>query len=272
VWINGQMNTPVTVHELGHTLLLGHGHAQTCQDGAGQPVALSTTCQTLEYGDPYNVMGCCGPGSFTAIQKFDLGWMTGRLQNVPSAGGTYTVQPLEASATGVQALRLVDGAETLWVEYRQPIGVDSWLSPASTAGVLVYRQLPDGGNPLGSYLLDMTPGSAAGFSDAVLKPGAAWSNPLGHLTIAVNSAGPSGAVVEVRSDLTAVPNVVGEEAADARAAIQAVGLTVIQQSVADPTCEYIGLVRSQSPGGGSMVNPGSAVTIKIGKRPIKLCD
>jgi len=271
VWINGAMNTATTAHELGHTLALWHGHSQTCTNGAGTQVPLSANCQTAEYGDVYEVMGCCGPGSFSAIHKYDLGWMSGRMQTVPATGGTYTLQPLEAAAGGLQALRVVDGNETLWLEYRQPIGVDSWLSPASTNGVLIHRQLPDVSGPLGSYLLDLTPGSTAGFSDAPLPPGSGWTNPLGHMTITVNSAGPSGAVVTLTSNLISVPNVVGLDPASAKAALTAAGLKANLQSVVDPTCNHLGEVMSQSPAGGTLVNPGAVVTIRVGRPPAKPC-
>src|SRR5262249_18256426 len=44
VWINGSMTTATTVHELGHTLGLGHGHALSCYDASNNPVTLSTNC------------------------------------------------------------------------------------------------------------------------------------------------------------------------------------------------------------------------------------
>jgi len=274
VWINGSMTTAVTAHELGHTLGLGHGDGQLCRDSAGQPTALSGSCQTIPYGDVYNAMGCCGPGSFSVIQQADLGWLVGRQVDVPASGGTFTVQPLETNSTGLQALRIVDGAETLWVEYRQPLGVDSWLSAASTNGVLVHRQLPDSGSApaaLGSYLLDMTPGSAGGFSDAALRPGTSWSNPLGNLTIAVTSANATGAQLTITSTLRPVPDVVGEDAADATTLLKGAGFAVKRQSVVDATCNHIGEVISQTPAAGTLAGPGSVVTIRVGVRPGKPC-
>jgi hypothetical protein len=270
-WIDGNMNTATTAHELGHTLLLGHGHAQTCVDAAGQPVPLSANCQTSEYGDVYNVMGCCGPGSFTAMQKFDLGWMSGRSQDVPASGGTYTLQPIEATAPGLQALRVVDGNQTLWLEYRQPIGVDSWLSAASTQGVLIHRQLPEPLTQYGSNLLDMTPGSAGGFSDAGLPAGTSWADPLGSMMVTVNSVGAAGAQVTVKSTNPVVPDVRGETAAAAKTMLQSAGYVVVVQSVIDHLCNNIGEVISQSPGGGTVLAAGSTVTIRVGVPPPHQC-
>jgi hypothetical protein len=267
VWINGSMNTPTTVHELGHTLLLAHGHAQTCVDASGQRVPLSANCQTAEYGDVYNVMGCCGPGSFTAMQKFDLGWMSGRQQDVPATGGTYTLQPIEATAPGLQALRVVDGSQTLWLEYRQPIGVDGWYSAASTQGVLIHRQVPEGLTQYGSNLLDMTPGSPAGFADAGLSAGSTWVDPLGAMKVTVNSVSAAGAQVTVQSTNPIVPDVRGELAGTAKSILQAAGFVAVRQNVVDQLCNFIGEVISQSPAGGTPLAAGTAVTIRVGIAP-----
>jgi hypothetical protein len=271
VWINGAMDTAATAHELGHTLGLGHGHALSCTGANGQPVALSSNCAPIEYGDGYDVMGCCGAGSFTGIQKFDLGWMSGREKDVPASGGTFTLEPLEATTPGLQALRLTDGNQTFWLDYRQPIGVDNWLSPSSTNGILIYEQLPDGYTPLGSYLLDMTPGSPGGFDDAPLPAGTSWTDPLGHDVITVNSAGAAGAQVTITPRTAMVPSVVGDLAATAASEIRAAGFSVNEQTFVDGTCENINRVASQSPRGGSAAILGTTVTIRVGTRPPHPC-
>ena len=68
-----------------------------------------------------------------------------------------------------------------------------------------------------------------------------------------------------------VPNVVGKTAGDASNALQAAGFTVQQQSVVDHTCNAIGRVMNQSPGGGTYVTAGSTVTIRVGERPPHPC-
>src|SRR6185312_8172336 len=104
-----------------------------------------------------------GSGDFSVIQKSDLGWLNGREQTASPLGGTYTLRMLETNAPGIQALRIEDGNDVFWLEYRQPTGIDSGLPASSTNGVLVHVQ-----RPLGSYLLDMTPASASGMADAPL--------------------------------------------------------------------------------------------------------
>ena len=264
VWIDGSMDTAATVHELGHTLGLGHGHALSCLGASGQPVALSSNCTSSEYGDGYDVMGCCESGSFSAMQKFDLGWMSGREEDVPPAGGTFTLEPLEAITPGLQALRVTDGSQILWLEYRRPVGVDSWLSPSSADGILIHEQLPDAYTSLGSNLLDMTPGSAGGFSDAALPVGTTWADPLGTDVITVNSAGPTGAQVTIASRNPIVPDVVGDSAADALTALH--GFAVTEHFIVDNTCNNINYVISQNPPGGTVATAGSAVSIWVGKR------
>lgn len=271
VWVNGAMNSYVTLHELGHTLGLGHGHSDSCVDpGSGAPVALSSSCNTSEYGDSFDVMGCCA-GSFTAVQKADLGWLNGRQQDASAADGVYTIAPLELQNPALQAVRVIDGSETLWLEYRQAVDDDAFLSgyPGMTSGVVVHRQRPDAFTPLGSSLLDMTPGSGSGFGDAALPVGHSWKNPLGGATITVLSADPSG--VQVRVQRPVVPDVVGETASNASTTLRAAGYAVAQSSFVDYLCEYIGLVQRQSPTAGTALNPGGTVTIWVGARPRTAC-
>jgi hypothetical protein len=270
VWINGaeSLNLHVTVMEMGHTLGLGHALALSCQDPAGHPVALSDRCDTVPYGDPLNASGG-GTGSFSAIQQYDLGWMSGRLREVPAAGGTFTLLPLEVNDLGVQALRLVDGSATLWIEYRQPLGVDDGLNQ-TFAGVIVYRQLP--GQGLTSYLLDMTPGPFYGFLDARMPVGVPWINPLGTMKITVVSAGPAGAQVVIESALPVVPNVRGATVTVATNTLVAAGFKrgTIHYFV-DDDCVSIGRVDSQIPTAGTHAPTGTSVDLWAGTQPSHPC-
>jgi hypothetical protein len=267
VLINGSL-TPLTVaHELGHTLGLRHAHAQACTDSSSQATPLSTSCQTVEYGDVYNAMGNANSGDFGVIQKADLGWLGGREQTASPLGGSYTLTMLETNGPGVQALRIEDGTEVFWLEYRRPVGVDSGLASWSLNGVLVRRQLAETGTALGSYLLDMTPGSASGFADAALPPGVTWLNPLGNMGVTVVSIGPGQASVTVHSKLKLVPNVIGLDTATAMSTLTAAGLVAQQQFVVDPTCNVIGTVKSQSPSPSTIVAPGTAVTVTVWVQP-----
>jgi len=263
VLINGSMTPRTVVHELGHTLGLGHGNARTCTDPAGQPVAFSATCQDIEYGDFHNAMGRMNPGNFSVIQKSDLGWLGGRQQTAGPLGGTYTLRMLETSAPGVQALRIEDGADVFWLEYRRSVGVDKVLPTWSVGGVLVHHEVP----PFGSYLLDMTPGSGLGLSDAPLPLGATWFNPLGNMGVTVTMMTSTQVQLTVHSRLRLVPDVVGLPTSMAVSALGSAGLVATQTLVADPTCDDVGLVVSQSPPPGTAAPPGTAVALTIATRP-----
>jgi hypothetical protein len=262
VWVNGYRSLDeAAIQELGHTLQLGHGLALRCVDDAGTQVALSDTCATVSYGDPYNIMGS-GVGSFSAIQQYQLGWLTGRILDVPPGGGTFWLDPIEV-AWGTHVLRLVDGAATLWLEYRQPIGVDSALYPGH-AGVLIRRQLPDQG--LKSFLLDMTPETSNGYHDARLPVGTTWVNPLGTMKITVTWSGPTGTWVTIESALPIVPDVRGFPVTTARQVLASAGFAAgATSSVVD--CNNLWLVVGQSPAPGTRAYAGTPVSLRVGARP-----
>ena len=267
IWLNGRMDYRVTLHELGHTLGLGHAKSITCWDPFGNRVPLAGYCNVYEYGDWYSVMGLASEGSLAANEKAALGWMAGRVADVPRWGGTYTIEPLEIGSPAIQALRIVDGTDTFWLEYRQPIGVDRGLTAANTAGVLIRVQRPGA-----TLLMDMTPASNLGFADAGLPAGATWTNPGGEVRITVHATGGAGALVTVASTRTLVPDLRGLSLAGARQVLAASSLAVGSVTgVVDNTCNNIGLVMSQSPVAGTEVAQGSAVNLRLGQRPKTAC-
>src|SRR5262249_41640337 len=144
-----------------------------------------------------------------------------------------------------------------WLEYRYPLGV------------LIHRQLPDG-RPMGSFLLDMTPGSSAGFNDAALPPGSSWANPLGSKVVTVNWTNATGAQVSITPNPSRVPDVIGELSADARNILQTAGYAVTVHIVV--TCNGIGEVVSQLPSAGTPLAPGLTVDIGVGRPPPSGCQ
>lgn len=209
-WVNANptdkaSDTQGILHELGHTLGLDHATARSCFDGAHQPVTLSTDCTDASHGDPHSVMGNRQSGGIAASQRAYLGWMNGRMANVPASGFTYTISPVELTMiepgrSTLQALRIDDNGIILWVELRQQVGADT--NVVTNPGVYIYQE--DTATPRFSHLLDMTPGSHPenrdiGFDhdDANLAVGRTWVNPLGHLKITVTSANSAGAGIVI---------------------------------------------------------------------------
>ena len=74
-------------------------------------------------------------------------------------------------------------------------------------------------------------------------------------------------LVEATAALAKIPNVVGRPLADAKAAIEAVGLKVGKVTEKESTNVAPGVVSKQSPDAGSEVNGGSAVDLEVGTAP-----
>ena len=195
VWVNGALQNVVASHELGHNLGLYHSHALEC--GA---VTIGSNCSSIDYGDVFDVMGSGnGPNHFNAVQKDMLGWLDyGASPAVTdvTASGTYTIAPLETSGTGSKALRVLTAAgDYLYVEYRRPVGFDTYLSGNSSImnGVVVHYW---DGTPNGVYLLDMTP-STTSWTDSPLTVGATFSDTAGKVSITPVWANAASAGVSV---------------------------------------------------------------------------
>jgi hypothetical protein len=119
-------------------------------------------------------------------------------------------------------------------------------------------------------LLDMTPAATPKDTDASMTVGQTWSNPLGTMQITLNSMSLAGASVTISSTQIKVPNTKGMTSAAAQATIKAAGLVAgIPGEEFDPSCDYVGVVRSSNPDFGAAVYPGTKVTVKIGKEDPK---
>jgi hypothetical protein len=201
LWVNGYLDTRVTVHELGHNLGLRHAHSVTCSEG-GTPVPWSTSCSRSDYGDPFDAMGGSysgGVGRFNAAQANVLGWLDGRKTTASGDGGTFELEPLGQQTPGTQSLRLPGAPRDIWVEFRRPTGVDAWLGAGATNGVLVHVPAPDGG----SDILDMSPASDP--VDAVLRAGRSWVDPGTGWAIRVDDVSAAAATVTVAHPADVAP-------------------------------------------------------------------
>ena len=93
------------VHELGHTLGLGHATSSRCAPG----------CPVAEYGDDLSPMGR-GFADFSAWEKSRLGWLAGA--TVARRSGRYTIARIDAPSAQPQALVVRTRRGDFWVEHR----------------------------------------------------------------------------------------------------------------------------------------------------------
>jgi hypothetical protein len=201
-WINGNLALKGVGHEMGHNLGLYQSHGLEC----GR-TTLGSNCTTIEYGDTLDQMGGTAAGHFNAFQKERLGWLN-YASSPPiltvQADGTYWLEPYETGPgvdpKALKILKSVDptmGTKTwYYVEYRQAVGFDSFLSSNGNVlnGVVVHVGTENGGNS--SDLLDMTPATSS-WNDPALEIGQSFYDPDAGVTIAPTWANGSNAQVSV---------------------------------------------------------------------------
>ncbi len=131
VLLNGQVFRALAVHELGHTLGLGHASRWRCQ-----------SCALEEYGNSFSVMGG-GDGDLNAPEKAQLEWLTSIVRG--AAPGVYELGPIEGPTTLPQALVVSVAGSELWFESRGVPTPSFTGASAQPAGIVVTAApLPDG--------------------------------------------------------------------------------------------------------------------------------
>jgi hypothetical protein len=139
------------IHELGHTLGMGHAGLLTCWYQQTRRL-----CSGDMYGDTADVMG--GPGTsnilayvgdFGGLQKARAGWIAPVYITKP---GTYKLAPVEAATTLPQALVIRGSAYEYWIDTREPVGNDAHIGGPMMNGFAVHRIAEDpfavGSDPL----------------------------------------------------------------------------------------------------------------------------
>jgi len=186
----------LSTHEGGHNLTLHHSSSRDFGAEALGPVGSAGTLS--EYGDVFSTMGSWNLGHYPAPHKVWLSWLGGTSVQTVESSGTYTVQPIEVSPAGLQALKVRRGTGNnawLWIEYRQPIGIyDSAIGSQPFSGALIHYE--DSTTGTHTHLLDFTPETSS-WSDPALTAGKSWTDPYSNVTIAIGSATASGVGVTV---------------------------------------------------------------------------
>jgi hypothetical protein len=203
VWINGeyQLAAHVVAHEEGHNYGLYHAHTNDC----GTAV-VCTSGSFSDYGDWIDVMGYpsyTAAGHYGAFQKERLGWLNYGTQpplTTVTTNGTYQLGPYETQDGTLKALKILKSSSSgsyYYVEYRQAVGVDSFLSAYSDVlnGLVLHLATPSNANS--DDLLDMTPSSPSSFSHPALVAGSSYTDSTAGVTITPSGISSTGATVQV---------------------------------------------------------------------------
>lgn len=169
------------IHEYGHAALrLNHANSLHCSldpDDPSKYLTIGTSgCQSVEYGDVYDIMG--QGGHFSVANKTSLGWYNAG--NIISVGesGSFVLEPSETNTSGPKVLVIPRGkgdiyGDNLYVEFRQPIGYDNL-----SAGLLEWNYNPYFASiHVGGYLIDASPNTADNRLSPTLVPGEAFVDP-----------------------------------------------------------------------------------------------
>ncbi len=161
VLLNGRLFRSLSVHELGHTLGLGHASRWACSGGG---------CSIDEYGNSFSAMGG-GDGDFNAFEKSRLGWLGGMVR--PRTNGTHEIGSIEGPTTLPQALVVSTAASEFWFESRgvetpaflngvpQPPGMAVVAGPAAGGELSAYpRENLLLQNPRGGFRYAYGPGES----------------------------------------------------------------------------------------------------------------
>lgn len=171
-WLKSGTGVGVAAHEYGHNFGLWHANfwntSETSVIGGGSHV---------EYGDSFDTMGSASAGDlqFNACHKNMLGWIPSTLVHSVEASGTFRIyqmdQPRQDPALKYGLKIRKDADRDYWVDLRQKFSTNKWVQ----GGVFLHWS-PWLASEGGSHLLDATPGSADGKTDAPLVIGTTFSD------------------------------------------------------------------------------------------------
>ncbi|MDP9483365.1 MAG: hypothetical protein M3P84_09105 [Chloroflexota bacterium] len=202
-WNNGAFNLRVIAHELGHNFGVHHASSLSCTS-AGSRVALSSTCVSSEYGDPFTVMGASSSAHDHATHLGQFGWLPVSEIRAVGPGGPYQLgSVLDGPAGSDRLLSIARGNGTwFYLDLRSVHGpyFDNFAGSAPAVNGVTIRISPNAPSPTWSVsqtqLVDTTPATAT-YSDAPLAVGQTLTDPVSGLRITALTAGSGVASVSV---------------------------------------------------------------------------
>ncbi|MGE3310991.1 MAG: Calx-beta domain-containing protein [Limisphaerales bacterium] len=191
VWLQGS-GLGVICHELGHNLGLSHANfwntvrPEPPTDPGNLPfdadslVGLDSVIgpgDDVEYGDPFDIMGGGGGASahYNGLHKVLLGWLPEASVLTVTTSGVYRVHVHDSGALAAGATHVIrvrkDVERMYWIDARGAIPDNPWLSRGVELHWNNWHQA------IGSTeLLDTTPGTGHGRTDAALTLGRTFSD------------------------------------------------------------------------------------------------
>ncbi|HUD06402.1 MAG TPA: Ig-like domain-containing protein [Candidatus Saccharimonadales bacterium] len=219
------------IHELGHTFGVGEANFFQCGSVAFiPPTRFENNCASEFDGNAFDGDGTKGdpgapndqPGYFDVLHEYNTGWFSSSNYLSLSAPGTYTYKllPYETPTNGLLALNIPRGSTgtSFTLEYRQPIGFDSWITPTSgycpgcniTQGLMLNLDYSDdsSGALIGegdTQAIDTNPGgfnssdyqNEGALNDGALTAGKTFTDPETGISVTTNSADSTGATVTI---------------------------------------------------------------------------
>jgi chitodextrinase len=198
-WLNGTggMSLRTMGHELGHNFATHHASTMNCTEG-GVRVTLSANsanCTSVEYGDPFSIMGS-GSRRHSNASLANFGWLPAANRFDVVQSGDYQLAPLY-SAAGYQSLRVQRTSSSYFaLEYRQSGPFDTFNAGDPAISGVTVRLTGSDANRIQSQLLDMTP-STTTFNDAPLLVGNTFVDPLTSVAMTTLATSTAGADVRI---------------------------------------------------------------------------
>ncbi|WP_380183425.1 hypothetical protein [Kalamiella sp. sgz302252] len=177
-WIisNNAGNRPwMWQHEFGHNLGAPHATSlEGCSVNSNGIVQIDSSCRSTTASDPSDTMNGGGSRLYPAPYALYAGWLTSNQFPLVTRSGDYTLTPLfdKADESHLKAVRILrrDGSY-LTLEYRRAAtGFESWPANSPFVNGVIVR-IATFGQRVTNQLVDTTPGSAGGMTDAPLMPG-----------------------------------------------------------------------------------------------------